>query len=181
LSAPLSPVHGVDFDQQPTNNRFYQSSSDVFRIAHPLMRGSGAIRGLSRLRGSSAPRKPSNWRDEMRKILLLAATALTIAGTDVRAQVELKNYADANGYIDVQKLTCAQLAGTFQEDADMLTAWYSGWYNGLAKKHFVNFPRAKGGEHELILYCKAHPEIRIIQAIAVLLKDERILKGIEMK
>jgi hypothetical protein len=117
----------------------------------------------------------------MRKILLLAATALAIAGTDVQAQVELKNYADANGYIDVQKLTCAQLAGTFQEDADMLTAWYSGWYNGLAKKHFVNFPRAKGGEHELILYCKAHPEIRIIQAIAVLLKDERILKGVEMK
>ena len=34
------------------------------------------------------------------------------------AQVELKNYADANGYIDVQKLTCAQLANTYQEDAD---------------------------------------------------------------
>jgi hypothetical protein len=117
----------------------------------------------------------------MRQKLILAAIGLAIAGSSVHAQTDLSAYADANGYIDVQKLTCAQLAGTFQEDADMLTAWYSGWYNGLAKKHFVNFPRAKGGEHELIMYCKAHPEIRIIQAIAVLLKDERILKGIEMK
>jgi hypothetical protein len=117
----------------------------------------------------------------MREKLILSAIGLAIASSSVHAQTELSTYADANGYIDVQKLTCAQLAGTFEEDADMLTAWYSGWYNGLAKKHFVNFPRAKGGEHQLIMYCKAHPEIRIIQAIAVLLKDERILKGIEMK
>ena len=117
----------------------------------------------------------------MAKLLLLATACLLIAGSNVRAQVPLSAYVDANGFIDVQKLTCAQLAGTFQEDADMLTAWYSGWYNGLAKKHFVNFPRAKTGEHELILYCKANPGIRIIQAIAVLLKDERILKGVEMQ
>lgn len=37
------------------------------------------------------------------------------------AQTALSTYADENGYIDVQKLSCAQLAGTFQEDADMLT------------------------------------------------------------
>jgi hypothetical protein len=52
------------------------------------------------------------------------------------AQVELKTYADRDGYIDVQKLTCAQLANTFQEDADYLTVWYSGWYNGLGKKAY---------------------------------------------
>jgi hypothetical protein len=38
-----------------------------------------------------------------------------------------------------QKSTCAQLAGIFQEDADALSTWYSGWYNGLAKKHFFHF------------------------------------------
>ena len=80
---------------------------------------------------------------------------------------------DSNGFIDVQKLTCAQLANTYQEDADMLAAWYSGWYNGLAKKHFAHFTRAKSGEHQLILYCKSHPEVRIIQAVDVLMKNER--------
>jgi hypothetical protein len=84
---------------------------------------------------------------------MLAATAFVAAGTDVQAQVPLSTYANANGYIDVQALTCAQLAGTF--------------------------PRANGGEHELLLCRKAHPEIRIIQAIAVVVKDERMLKGVE--
>jgi hypothetical protein len=78
---------------------------------------------------------------------------------------------DANGYVDVQALTCAQLAGTYQEDADMLAGWYNGWYNGLAKKHFAHITRAKSGEHQLIVYCKAHPELKIIQAIDVLLKN----------
>src|SRR5207342_716642 len=97
------------------------------------------------------------------------------------AQVELSKYADANGYVDVQKLTCAQLAGTFQEDADMLTVWYSGWYNGLGKKHLFNPTRAKSLEHEIIVHCKANPGIRIIDAIAVVFKDERARLGIKMK
>jgi hypothetical protein len=51
---------------------------------------------------------------------LIVAAALAASTMPSRAQVELKNYADARGYIDVQQLTCAQLAGTFQEDADFL-------------------------------------------------------------
>jgi hypothetical protein len=70
------------------------------------------------------------------------------------AQVPLSSYADAKGYIDVQAFTCAQLAGTFQEDADALTLWYSGWYNGLAKKHLAHLDRARKMEHEVIVYCK---------------------------
>jgi len=61
----------------------------------------------------------------MRRSLIVAA-ALVAAAPVARAQVELKNYADEKGYIDVQKLTCAQLAGTYQEDADFLGVWYSG-------------------------------------------------------
>jgi HdeA/HdeB family len=110
----------------------------------------------------------------MRKLLLLATTSLMISGSPVQAQVPLSAYVDANGFIDVQQMTCAQLAGTFQEDADMLTTWYSGWYNGLAKKHFIHVTRAKLFEHEIILYCKANPGVKIIAAIDVLLKDEKL-------
>jgi hypothetical protein len=59
------------------------------------------------------------------KKLILSCVAILVAAPAV-AQVELNTYEDGNGYLDVQKLTCAQLAGTFQEDADYLTAWYSG-------------------------------------------------------
>jgi hypothetical protein len=119
----------------------------------------------------------------MRKTMLLAVTgfAIAITGSTVQAQVPLTAYVDANGFLNVQTLTCAQLAGTFQLDADALTMWYGGWYNGLAKKHFLDYAKAKETEHEVIVYCKANPGVRIIDAIAVVFKDERARLGIEMK
>jgi hypothetical protein len=50
------------------------------------------------------------------KNLILCCGVIALAGP-AYAQVELKTYADRDGYIDVQALTCAQLANTFQEDA----------------------------------------------------------------
>jgi HdeA/HdeB family len=115
----------------------------------------------------------------LRKLLLCCAGVL-FAG-QAEAQVELKTYADRNGYVDVQKLTCAQLANTFQEDADYLTVWYSGWYNGLAKKHMMKVDRAKALEHEVIVHCKANPGKKVIEAIDVVFKDYRADQGIKMK
>jgi hypothetical protein len=115
----------------------------------------------------------------MRKTLMVVTTVLAAGagGAGVQAQTDLTAYADANGYIDVQALTCAALAGTWQGDADRLTTWYSGWYNGLAKKHYFNIARSKELEHEVIVYCKANPEVRIIEAIGVMLKQERLMSG----
>jgi hypothetical protein len=117
----------------------------------------------------------------MRRTILAAVAVAAMAVPEAGAQVELRTYADANGFLDVQKLTCAQLANTYQEDADLLMAWYSGWYNGLAKKHLANPARAKRLEHEVIVHCKANPRIRIIDAIAAVFKDERMRLGIKMK
>ena len=111
----------------------------------------------------------------------LLAVAATIACSSALAQTPLSAYVDSNGFIDVQKLTCAQLAGTYQEDADALTSWYSGWYNGLAKKHYLDLRKGKVVEHEVIQYCKANPYKLIIEAIAVVFKDERAKLGIRMK
>jgi hypothetical protein len=116
-----------------------------------------------------------------RKMLAAAAACLGIGIGTAQAQTDLSAYADANGFLNVQTLTCAQLAGTWQQDADLLTAWYSGWYNGLAKKHYMDIRKGKIVEHEVIQYCKAHPEKLIIEAIAVVFKDERAKLGIHMK
>ena len=117
----------------------------------------------------------------MIKTVILIIAGLVSSVSMASAQVELKTYADANGYVDVQKLTCAQLANTFQEDADYLTVWYSGWYNGLAKKHMMKVDRAKTLEHELIVHCKANPGKKIIQAIDVVFKAYRDERGIRVK
>jgi HdeA/HdeB family len=103
---------------------------------------------------------------------LLAAATLVGSASTSSAQVELKTYADEKGYISVRNLTCAQLAGTFQEDADFLGVWYSGWYNGHIKKHSINIVRTKEGIHEIIVYCKANPDKKIIDAIEVVLKGK---------
>jgi hypothetical protein len=121
------------------------------------------------------------WSNGMQKLFILTVMAVALSFSSARAQTDLKSYVDANGFIDVQKLTCAQLANTWQEDADMLTVWYSGWYNGLAKKHFLDLRKGKLVEHELILYCKANPQKLIIEGIAVVFKDVRAKLGIKMK
>ncbi len=117
----------------------------------------------------------------MRKTLIMTTAALAITGSTAQAQVDLSAYADAQGFLDVQTLTCGQLANTWQGDADRLAAWYSGWYNGLAKKHYMDITKGKEAEHEVIVYCKANPQIRIIQAMEVVFKSMRERMGIEVK
>jgi HdeA/HdeB family len=110
----------------------------------------------------------------MKKAALLGCAAvLTAIGWAKADPVDLSAYVDANGFIDVQALTCAQLANTYQSDANVLMAWYSGWYNGLGHKHYMDYKKGRELEHLVIEYCKAHQDERIIHAIAVNLKDMR--------
>jgi hypothetical protein len=99
------------------------------------------------------------------RVALIAAGGLIASVSASQAQVELKTYMDDKGYLNVRALTCSQLAGTFQEDADFLGAWYSGWWNGHLKRHVVNIPRAKQGIHEVIEFCKAHPDEKVVDAV----------------
>jgi hypothetical protein len=65
-----------------------------------------------------------------------------------------------------QALTCAQPANTYQEDANMLMSWYSGWYNGLAQAlHGRSEGKSRRGQ--VIGYCKANPNALVIDAISV--------------
>ena len=110
----------------------------------------------------------------MKKTMLLGfAASMAMIGVAKADPVDLSAYADANGFIDVQKLTCGQLANTYQEDANALSSWYSGWYNGLAHKHYADFKKGRIVEHQLIEHCKAHPDEKIIHAIGLILKEDR--------
>jgi HdeA/HdeB family len=122
-------------------------------------------------------------RKQMHKFSMSTAVvvAVMIAGSGAKAQVNLSEYADPEGFLDVQALTCAQLAGTWQDQADLLSSWYSGWYNGLAKRHYMDIRKGREAEHELIVYCKANPQLRIIQAIDVVFKSMRERMGIKVQ
>jgi hypothetical protein len=122
-------------------------------------------------------------KNTMRKILISVAmgAALMTVSSGARAQVDLSTYADPEGFLDIQALTCAQLAGTWQDQADLLSSWYSGWYNGLAKRHYMDIRKGRAAEHELIVYCKANPQLRIIQAIDIVFKSMRERAGIKVQ
>jgi HdeA/HdeB family len=108
-------------------------------------------------------------RIDLRVALIAAATLIASASASM-AQVELKTYTDEKGYLNVRALTCAQLANTYQEDADFLGAWYSGWWNGHLKRHSINIDRAKQGIHEVIVYCKANPGAKVVDAVDAYVK-----------
>jgi len=112
--------------------------------------------------------------ENMKKIIATAAIMSgLVTGSTAIAAVGLDAYVDKNGFIDVQALTCAQLADTYQEDANALANWYSGWYNGLAKKHFYHLNRVKGTEHEVIVFCKEHRDMKIIKAMDIIFKEDK--------
>jgi len=118
----------------------------------------------------------------MKQLLIISSAAvMAVVGAAKADPVSLSAYVDKNGFIDVQELTCAQLANTYQEDADALTAWYSGWYNGLAHKHYLDYKKGREAEHQLIEYCKQHQNEKIIHALGVVLKDMRAELGVKMK
>jgi HdeA/HdeB family len=144
-----------------------------------MMASCGAIHRCITDKAGIYPQKEQN----MRKFLMAVAlgAAMLMAGSSVKAQVDLSAYADPEGFLDVQTLTCAQLAGTWQGQADLLTAWYSGWYNGLAKKHYMDITKGREAEHEVIVYCKANPEIRVIQAMDIVFKSMRERMGIKVQ
>jgi hypothetical protein len=119
----------------------------------------------------------------MRKLLMTVAmvSGMMTAGSGAKAQVDLSAYADPEGFLDVQTLTCAQLAGTWQDQADLLASWYSGWYNGLAKKHYMDIRKGREAEHEVIVYCKANPQVKVIQAMDLIFKSMRERAGIKVQ
>jgi hypothetical protein len=107
------------------------------------------------------------------------AVAVTVPGSEPELPpapepaVALSKYADANGNVDVQKMTCGQFSNTSPAEADFLGALYIGWYNGLAKNKAIHLTRAKDVIHNLVVYCKANMDRRVTQAIDVIRKEQR--------
>jgi hypothetical protein len=85
-------------------------------------------------------------------------------------QATLSRYADANGSIDVQRLTCAEIAGSQPQEAEFFLSWYSGWYSGAAKKRGINIARVRYAIRGVVDYCRANPDKRLVQVMELMLK-----------
>jgi hypothetical protein len=100
-----------------------------------------------------------------------APAAGTRAGIPAQpAQSLLAKYADANGNIDVRQFTCGHLDDASVPEAELLLAWYSGWYNGLAKGRGINLARVRYNIRNVIDYCKTNRDKKLTDAMASILK-----------
>jgi len=84
--------------------------------------------------------------------------------------VPLSTYADANGDIDARRLSCAHLAALSGEESELLLAWYSGWYGGIAKRRGINLARVRYAIHNVADYCKGNREKSLAQVMELMLK-----------
>lgn len=85
-------------------------------------------------------------------------------------RVSLSQFADANGFIDVKRLTCAELNDTSSDEAQFFLAWYSGWYHGLEKKPGINLARMRYIINNVATYCKAYPDKKLAEVLELWLR-----------
>jgi HdeA/HdeB family len=85
-------------------------------------------------------------------------------------RVPLSKYADANGNIDVQRLTCGEIADASFEDSSFFLSWYNGWYYGNEKKRGINPARVRYVIRSVVDYCKSNRDRKLTDVMAFWLK-----------
>jgi hypothetical protein len=93
-------------------------------------------------------------------------------GATQAARVQLSQYADPNGELDVRRLTCAHIDAASPEEADVLLSWYSGWYAAAAKRRGANisFARVRDAVRNVRDYCRVNGEKNLSQVMELMLK-----------
>jgi len=85
-------------------------------------------------------------------------------------RVPLAHYADANGNIDVRNLTCGHLDDASPDEANLLLAWYSGWYNASGKGRSINLPRMRYAMRSVADYCKTNRDKSLVKVMELMLR-----------
>lgn len=99
-----------------------------------------------------------------------AASPAQAAPAPQPPKVPLSKYADANGNIDADRLTCGHLDDASADEQSLLLAWFSGWYSGPAKRHTVNLARLRYATRNVVDYGKANRDKPLVKAMKLMLK-----------
>jgi HdeA/HdeB family len=90
----------------------------------------------------------------------------TTAAQTQQPRSALSQFADANGTIDIAGLTCASVADASESESALLLAWYSGAANRApAKRRAFNLARLRTAIQDVVIYCKAHPELNLVRVM----------------
>jgi hypothetical protein len=84
--------------------------------------------------------------------------------------VSLSKYGDANGNVDIRRLSCSHLDQASPSEIDLLLAWYSGRYTATAKARGINLPQVRYVVRSVADYCKANPDKSLVQVMELMLR-----------
>ncbi|MDI9849203.1 HdeA/HdeB family chaperone [Rhodoblastus sp. 17X3] len=91
----------------------------------------------------------------MKKTAICLALGMALAPTAGSAQI----------MIDTTKITCGDLAGMGPADADMVAAWFSGWFNQKLGYTQVDLDAFHRNIASVEKYCAAHPNDQLFGVI----------------
>ena len=89
----------------------------------------------------------------MKRAFVLAAALLMVA---TWAQAEKT---------DMSTITCEELLHTFPEDAIVVGAWMSGYWNAARNQETLDLNRYKANSKRVSIYCKKHPKQTVMATI----------------
>ena len=90
----------------------------------------------------------------------------TTAAQTQQPRSSLSQFADANGTIDIARLTCASLADASESETALLLAWYSGAADSApAKRRTVNLARLRTTIQDVVMYCRDHREQNLVKVM----------------
>jgi hypothetical protein len=91
-------------------------------------------------------------------------------GARTETRSALAKLADANGNIDVQHVTCGQLADASPAESELVLAYFSGWYGGVAKRRGINLARVRYAIRTVGDFCKVNRDKSLVQTMDLMLK-----------
>lgn len=84
----------------------------------------------------------------MKKIAICLALGMALAPTAGSAQI----------MIDTTKISCGELTAMSPADIDMVSSWFSGWFNQKAGYTFVDLEAFHRNTANVLKFCAAHPK-----------------------
>jgi len=99
-----------------------------------------------------------------------APAAATTPTPTQQPRIALAQFADANGNLDIQRLSCGHIAEASAEEVELLLAWYGGADSGPGKRHIINMPRLRTAAHSTADYCKANRDVALVKVMQLFLK-----------
>lgn len=94
----------------------------------------------------------------MKRAFVLAAALLMVA---TWAQAEKT---------DMSTITCGDLLHTFPEDAIVVGAWMSGYYNAKRNNTVVDEKEVAANSKKVAEFCQANPTVSVMNAIEQIAK-----------